>query len=340
MEMYRQIKKECREKRFTLYDEDFDELMATSGFVEQTEAGLTEQAYRMNGMAMRWHYHIIYLPQMQLVWSTQQLPFDLVMPCRIGEEMVQMHFGLTGYQYSPLDGHHMHVQANQHNLFYLRGNLDDRVDSARCADYRTFEINIEPTFLDRILPHHPDLIPGFSSGLVQGASRLLGQQARPITPAMLQVIYDMKHCLLPSLLRQTYLEPKVKELLALQIAQFIDQPVASQKIHSADRDKLHALKEWIAIHYSEPLTLRQLATLSGLNTDKVVKGFKHLFGTTLFAYITNLRLEQARELILAGGLPISQISLQAGYKNPQHFSTAFKRKFGYLPSLLRQMNQE
>lgn len=324
--------------RITLHADDVDNLMQLTQFEEQTDAGLAEQVYNLEGMGMKGHFHVVNLPRMQLVWSTQQLPFDLMMPCRIGEEMIQMHFGLTGYQYSPLDGQQMYVEANQHNLFYLRGNLDDRVDSARCADYRTFEINIEPSHLDHLLPHHPALIPQFNAGVQQGVSRLLGPQARTITPVMLQIIHAMEHCQLPGFLRQTYLEAKVQELLVLQIAQFIHQPTPRLIIHAADQDKLSALKEWLLAHYQEPITLSQLATLSGLNTDKLSKGFKALFGTTIFTYLSDLRLEQARELILSGGFSISQISAQAGYKNPQHFTAAFKRKFGYLPSALRRVS--
>lgn len=321
--------------RFTLYDEEFEELMDRSNFMERSDRGLVEQTYELQGKGITGQYRIINLPQLQLVWTTQVLPFDLVMPCRIGPEMVQMHFGLTGYQYSPLDGQKMAVAANQHNLFYLRGNLDDRVDSARCLDYHTFEVNMEPAYLNRLLPHHPDLIPHFSAGLQQGASRLLGGQARPITPAMRQIVSAMEHCRLPGVLQQSYLEAKVQELLILQIAQFMDQPLPSMRLQAADQAKLYGVKEWIDAHAHESITLGQLASLSGLNTDKLGKGFKALFGTTIFTYLTGVRLEEARQLILSGGLSIGQISVQAGYKNPQHFTAAFKRKFGYLPSELR-----
>lgn len=312
--------------------------MNVSQFREETEASLTEQTYQLDGLGMQGYYRIISLPHIQLVWATQRLPFELVMPCHIGHEMIQMHFGLTGYQYSPLDGRQMYVAANQHNLFYLRGNLNDRVDSARCADYRTFEVNIEPTYLNRLLPHYPDLIPQFNAGLQQGTSQLLGQQARTITPSMLQIIRAMEVCQLPGLLRQAYLEAKVQELLVLQIAQFMGQSLPRLSLHPTDQDKLHAVKEWLIAHSQEPITLVQLATLSGLNTDKLGKGFKALFGTTLFTYLSDLRLERARDSILSGDLSIGQISLQAGYKNPQHFTAAFKRKFGHLPSALRRID--
>ena len=85
-----------------------------------------------------------------------------------------------------------------------------------------------------------------------------------------------------------------------------------------------------------PCSLIELVELSGLNDFKLKRGFKELFGTTVFGYLFDLRIERAQEMLREGKQSIAEISFHIGYKNPQHFTAAFKRKFGYLPSEIKQ----
>ena len=50
--------------------------------------------------------------------------------------------------------------------------------------------------------------------------------------------------------------------------------------------------------------------------------------------IRDSKMEEAKNMLLNLNLPVKEVSDMVGYKNPQHFSTAFKRKFGVSPSVL------
>ena len=56
-----------------------------------------------------------------------------------------------------------------------------------------------------------------------------------------------------------------------------------------------------------------------------------MFHTTIFAYYNGLRMERAKYLLMDSGKSISEVSDEIGYKNPQHFTVAFKKKFGLSP---------
>ncbi|WP_256441273.1 helix-turn-helix transcriptional regulator [Chitinophaga sp. HK235] len=71
------------------------------------------------------------------------------------------------------------------------------------------------------------------------------------------------------------------------------------------------------------------------NDFKLKKGFKEMFGNTVFGYMNQVRMEKAKLLLLEGKNSIADISFTVGYKNPQHFTAAFKKHFGYLPSELK-----
>lgn len=75
----------------------------------------------------------------------------------------------------------------------------------------------------------------------------------------------------------------------------------------------------------------ELAHKCGLNDFKLKSGFKQLYGNTVFGYLGNLRMEVALRL-LKEQKSVRLVAEEIGYKNPQHFTAAFKKKYGVLPS--------
>ena len=52
---------------------------------------------------------------------------------------------------------------------------------------------------------------------------------------------------------------------------------------------------------------------------------------TLFSYLTTVRIEQAKALLLAGDMKVSQVAQAVGYQSPNYFSKVFRRHFGCSP---------
>lgn len=135
------------------------------------------------------------------------------------------------------------------------------------------------------------------------------------------------------------LEAKILELVALQLTQFASngtQKTASRTLtlRPADRDTFYALRDYLDIHFAGDLSLRCLSRTFGLNEFKLKKGFKELFQTTVFDYIHLRRMEHARHLLADQKMYVHQVANLVGYKNANHFSTAFKRTFGVKPTSL------
>jgi AraC family transcriptional regulator, transcriptional activator of the genes for pyochelin and ferripyochelin receptors len=82
----------------------------------------------------------------------------------------------------------------------------------------------------------------------------------------------------------------------------------------------------------EPPSLLTLARQVGLNDFKLKRGFRQVFGTTVFGYLHEHRMERARQLLEERRLNVTAVACTVGYANPSHFAGAFKRKFGVNPS--------
>ena len=63
-------------------------------------------------------------------------------------------------------------------------------------------------------------------------------------------------------------------------------------------------------------------------------GFRTLSGTPVFAYLRQLRMEEARRLLRKRHLDVSEVAQRVGYANPSKFAAAFRREFGMSPSAL------
>lgn len=154
------------------------------------------------------------------------------------------------------------------------------------------------------------------------------------TPAMVQVLKQILHCPYQGLMQQLYLEGKALELLALQFAQWVEpQRVADRSIclRSDDIDRLHAARAILIEQASNPPSLIQLARKVGLNDRKLKQGFLQIFGTTVFGYLHDYRLEQSQQLLDAGEMSVTEIAYAVGYASLPSFSKAFRKKFGNSP---------
>jgi AraC family transcriptional regulator len=101
--------------------------------------------------------------------------------------------------------------------------------------------------------------------------------------------------------------------------------------NEADREKIVQAREILLQHIGEPLTIKELSRKVAINECYLKKGFKEMFGTTIFDFYQGQRMEHARYLLYEKGLSVTEVSLLLGYSSISHFSTAFKKHTGLKP---------
>lgn len=101
--------------------------------------------------------------------------------------------------------------------------------------------------------------------------------------------------------------------------------------NEAGREKIVQAREILLQHIGEPLTIKELSRKVAINECYLKKGFKELFGTTIFEFYQGQRMEHARYLLYEKGLSVTDVSMALGYSSISHFSTAFKKQTGLKP---------
>ena len=101
--------------------------------------------------------------------------------------------------------------------------------------------------------------------------------------------------------------------------------------NEADREKIIKAREILLQHIGEPITIKALSRKVAINECYLKKGFKEIFGTTIFDFYQSQRMEHAKYLLYEKGLSVTEVSLLLGYSSISHFSTAFKKHTGLKP---------
>lgn len=277
----------------------------------------------------------IMFPNVYIVYGDMALKYKSIrMRVDHVPDMVEMHFALNGpgTMHNYINDHKHTFGANQHNILYIP-EFDGTGSYSGTTSYRFFEVHFLTSYFLELAQHSCGVLERFAEKVATGRFADLSQRNLPITSAMHQCINDIMRCNLTGGLKPMFLQSKCVELLTLQAIAFErEQQHPTSTILRSDYDKdciIHA-KDYLLQHLHAPPSLTALAAIAGTNEFKLKKGFKELFNNTVFGYLNDTRLTQARELLLAG-IPIKEVSDKLGYSSVQHFGTAFRKKFGVSP---------
>ncbi|MBB1150322.1 helix-turn-helix transcriptional regulator [Myroides sp. NP-2] len=162
------------------------------------------------------------------------------------------------------------------------------------------------------------------------------EQSQNIRPEMLDIIQIIVSCERKGSLRSVYLQNKIEELLFLQLEQSFKQEIIGTTISARDQAKIKLAENFITQKLDHTFSLKDIAQHIGSNEFKLKTQFKIMYGTTVFGYITQLKMNKAKQLLTQTELSVTEIAEVLGYKSQNHFSTVFKKQHGYTPSELKK----
>lgn len=95
-------------------------------------------------------------------------------------------------------------------------------------------------------------------------------------------------------------------------------------------------RELLLEDIANPPSIKELAYKSAINEFKLKKGFKELYGQTIYGYLQSYRLNEAKKLLEKNEINVGEASALVGYKSIGHFSKIFKEHFGIKPIVLKK----
>lgn len=90
--------------------------------------------------------------------------------------------------------------------------------------------------------------------------------------------------------------------------------------------------QWIRRNYSAPVSVDELARLTGMSSTSFYRHFRAVTAMTPIQYQKQIRLQEARVLLRDGAQNVTEVSFEVGYESPSQFSREYRRHFGISPS--------
>jgi transcriptional regulator of acetoin/glycerol metabolism/AraC-like DNA-binding protein len=98
---------------------------------------------------------------------------------------------------------------------------------------------------------------------------------------------------------------------------------------------MRRVREYVAAHLSESTDLAMLAAVAGLSIHHFARGFKQTTGMTPHHYLTQKRVERARDMLANSDLSLSEIAYAVGFSDQSHLARHFRQMLGVTPGQFR-----
>ena len=122
----------------------------------------------------------------------------------------------------------------------------------------------------------------------------------------------------------------------LKIFMFEQRISNGKAIEKQDERRISGITRYLQEHLSEEISLSVLADEFHLNPQYISQLFKNEIGVGFLVYLTNVRMEKAKKLLVSTALSVGNVAEQCGYSDYRVFTKVFKKTEGITPSQFRR----
>lgn len=233
----------------------------------------------------------------------------------------------------------MHFTTREHNLMFNPSAVESTYVQKQ-NDIELFALSFSRERFLQVAENNGSMLDRMASDIAVNRPAILNLKNNLVlTPRIQQVINEIKTCCFQGGIKKLFLQSKALELLALQCQQFEStqqgKGATTWKPTPADVQKIYLARDILLHDLGNVPSLSGLSRLTGLNEFKLKSGFKKIFGNTVFGYLSDHRLELARQWLQGRQKTLTEIAADAGYSSLSHFSHAFRKKFGISPGKMK-----
>ncbi|SDE14040.1 helix-turn-helix domain-containing protein [Sporomusa acidovorans] len=127
-------------------------------------------------------------------------------------------------------------------------------------------------------------------------------------------------------------------LLRGHIHKIMSSDEFSSRVNSLKR--FDTILKFIAAHYTEKISVKDLAEKANITVFYFCRIFKQLTGKTMTDYINELRLEKSLEYLQSNDLNITEVALNCGFEGVNYYSRLFRKHYHISPTKFRENNME
>ena len=235
--------------------------------------------------------------------------------CVIAQGRKQVMLGNNIYVYDP---------AN-----YLLASVDlpvvgSVIEATPTEPYLSFSLALDTTEL-------ADLALRFPASENDRKISATGMSLNPITPNLLEVTTRLLG-LLDAPADIAALAPLFTREILYRLLTGPGNSVVRQMAHARSRlSQISKAINWIKLHYTKPCRIEEMADIAGMSRSTFHTHFKIITAMSPLEYRTQLRLQEARRLLVSEAMDSASAGFRVGYESPSQFSRDYARLFGAPP---------
>ena len=338
-------------------------IIKTTLFLENTSSRMTELYKRIKDFLVPLHMNCIYLEK-----KTQYLVYFIFSQSEPTSRQLKSISDFLCNQFSEIGKYTIALGDTACGIAKAYRTYASAVILLQSIYFFPINTVLTNAKLNDLADNHAD---GFSTPPISDFSDSLAHLDRQAALQLLDKMYDnffMNHRLLQNYVRDLYYklflcldDAKHQQQLnnlgkPVNITEIIDECFNFSELHqiltdmtidyfdkaegaSQDNPTIFLIKDYISHNYmNESLSVKDISSHVFLSTSYVCTFFKSETGQTLNQYITEYRMEKAKQLLKDARYKIADISSRVGYSDGNYFGKSFKKYSGFSPSEYREQN--
>lgn len=168
--------------------------------------------------------------------------------------------------------------------------------------------------------------------IMENRKDLLYYQFAPMTIPMQAAVHQIFQCPYHGDMRRLFLESKVLELISRYFTHhFCENSDKGAPLSESDREKVSLARDFLMEQMENPPSLYELARFVGVSETRLKRGFRIMFGSSVFEYLREQRISKACMLLEGGDMNVTQVAYAVGFSSPSHFTHLFTQRCGIRP---------
>ena len=243
---------------------------------------------------------------------------------------IQLYFSLNKKVSVAFNMEHcvIHLTPEDSGLIYFK---DDgmKVLTSLPPEGHVLALLISVPYFHSLFAHEGNSFFNFES--IKGGRPIIEEK---VTSASLKIVlHQIVAKKLHGALQNIYMKGKIYELLSLyfNISEESESDHCPFMANEETVAQIKKAKDIIIENMAHPPSLEALSKEVGLNIKKLKMGFKEFYGTPVFTFLLNYKLDHSKKLLEEKKLNVAEVATQIGYSNSSHFIAAFKKRFDITP---------
>lgn len=246
------------------------------------------------------------------------------------DNYIQIYFSLNKKTSIAFNMEHcaIHITPEDSGLVYFK---DDSISilSTLPPKGQILGLLISVPYFHSLFAHEGNSFFNFAN--IKGGRPIIEEKA--VSTSIKTVLHQIVDKKMHGALQNIYMKGKIYELLSLyfNISKESESDHCPFMANEETVSQIKKAKDIIIENMANPPNLEELSKEVGLNIKKLKMGFKEFYGTPVFTFLLNYKLDYSKKLLEDNNLNVSEIAILIGYSNSSHFIAAFKKRFGVTP---------